>query len=38
MADGSVRFFKADKLSERTLRSAITPADGEVLGADFNDD
>jgi len=34
MADGSVRFV-SDKVSERTLRGAITKADGLVLGADW---
>jgi Protein of unknown function (DUF1559) len=34
-ADGSVRFYKKGKPSERTLRLAITPADGQVLGPDF---
>jgi hypothetical protein len=34
-ADGAVRFYKKGKPSERTLRLAITPADGNVLGEDF---
>ncbi len=34
MADGSVKFV-TDKVSERTLRSAITKADGDALGADW---
>ena len=34
IADGSVRFF-TPKLTERTLRSAITRDGGEVLGPDF---
>ncbi|HZV05319.1 MAG TPA: sigma-70 family RNA polymerase sigma factor [Gemmataceae bacterium] len=34
LADGSVRFF-TPKLTERTLRSAITRNGGEVLGPDF---
>jgi hypothetical protein len=32
--DGSVRFV-SDKISEKTMRAAITPAGGEVLGADW---
>ena len=34
MADGSVKFI-TDKVSERTLRRAITKADGADLGADW---
>ena len=34
MADGSVRFV-SDKVSERTLRNAITKDDGQQLGADW---
>ena len=34
LADGSVRFI-TDKVSERTLRNAITKADGAELGADW---
>lgn len=35
MADGSVRFIKNGKLTDKTLRNAIDPADGQVLGADW---
>ncbi|MBM3996078.1 MAG: DUF1559 domain-containing protein [Planctomycetes bacterium] len=35
MGDGSVRFVRAN-ISERTLRSAITCSDGEVLGPDWD--
>jgi uncharacterized protein (TIGR03067 family) len=35
MADGSIRFFKKGKLSEKTLRAAITPAGKDLLGDDF---
>jgi hypothetical protein len=35
LADGSVRFYKKGKPSDKTLRLAITPADGNVLGDDF---
>jgi hypothetical protein len=34
LADGSVRFLKRT-ISEKTLRAAITPDDGEPLGSDF---
>jgi hypothetical protein len=34
MCDGSVRMVRKT-VSEKTLRAAITPADGEVLGADW---
>jgi hypothetical protein len=34
LADGSVRFIKKT-ISEQTLRNAITPADGRVLGNDW---
>ena len=34
MADGSVRFVK-QTVSEKTLRAAITPAGGEILGPDW---
>lgn len=34
MGDGSVRFVKMT-VSEKTLRSAIDPADGQVLGSDW---
>jgi hypothetical protein len=34
-ADGAVHYYKKGRPSERTLRLAITPADGEVLGPDF---
>jgi hypothetical protein len=34
ICDGSVRFL-AKKISETTLRSAVTPAGGEILGADW---
>jgi hypothetical protein len=37
MADGvSVYYFLHGKLSEETLRAAITPAGGEVLGSDWD--
>jgi hypothetical protein len=35
LADGSVRFI-GKKMSERTLRAAITPMGGEVLGSDWS--
>jgi predicted Ser/Thr protein kinase len=35
LADGSVRVLRAD-LSEQTLRAAITPAGGELLGPDWS--
>jgi hypothetical protein len=35
MVSGDVYLFRKGQLSEQTLRSAITPAGGEVLGADF---
>jgi hypothetical protein len=34
-ADGAVHFYKKGKPSERTLRFAIMPADGNVVGDDF---
>jgi prepilin-type processing-associated H-X9-DG protein len=37
MADGSARFVNRHVVSEITLRAAITPAGGEVLGADWDD-
>jgi prepilin-type processing-associated H-X9-DG protein len=37
MADGSVRFINRGIIFEATLRAAITPAGGEVLGNDWND-
>ncbi len=36
MADGSVSWFDLSKLTEKTLRAAITPAGNEVLGPDFD--
>jgi hypothetical protein len=36
MADGSVRYFRHGKPSEKTLRAAITPAGGEVLDRDWD--
>ncbi len=36
-ADCAVSFFKRKKLSEATLRGAITPAGGEVLGNDWDE-
>jgi hypothetical protein len=38
LADGSAHFFKKGQLSEQTLRAAITPAGGEVLGSDFTEE
>jgi hypothetical protein len=35
MADGSVRFVNLKKVSEKTLRNAINPHDGEALGSDW---
>jgi hypothetical protein len=35
LADGSVLFFRKGQLTEKTLRAAITPAGGELLGRDF---
>jgi hypothetical protein len=35
LADGSVRFVKRS-VSEKTIRAAITPAGGELLGADWD--
>jgi hypothetical protein len=34
-ADGAVHYYKKGKPSEKTLRLAITPADGQPLGPDF---
>src|SRR5207253_983258 len=34
-ADGAVRYFKKGRPSERTLRLAIMPADGQAIGPDF---
>jgi hypothetical protein len=31
LAEGSVQFFKKGKLSERTFRLAINPADGQPV-------
>jgi hypothetical protein len=35
LADGSVRILDLKKISPRTLKNAITPADGNLLGADW---
>ncbi|MFO0805807.1 MAG: DUF1559 domain-containing protein [Gemmataceae bacterium] len=35
LCDGSVRYLDLKKLSDKTLRNAITPDEGEVLGADW---
>jgi hypothetical protein len=35
MADGSVRMIDLGRISEKTLRAAITAADGDVLGDDW---
>src|SRR5262249_2248587 len=35
LADGSTRFINAKKISYDTWKAAITPAGGEVLGADW---
>lgn len=37
LADGSIHFVKPAKLAEQTLRNAITPADGMVLGSDWEE-
>jgi hypothetical protein len=36
LADGSVRFIPRPAVSDKTLRQAFNPADGMVLGADWN--
>jgi prepilin-type processing-associated H-X9-DG protein len=35
MADGSVRFIDLSRISEKTLKAAITAAGGETLGQDW---
>ena len=37
MADGSVRFIDLSRVSEKTLKAAITANGGEVMGPDWDD-